>query len=880
MSSHLLYPPIVDSYMPAFVVNGNQGTCRIYFSLSKFNGANDIGTVHISIIKQQTGENAVNINNKDSSSGKIKRLYNTGIILNAVPIQPDKKKLIYYVEINRKEILGNQWETGKIYKVQLRLTESGVSCSETQPTKITEWLNQKAGSFSEWSTVCAIKPISKINYEIPYLGINSDENNNNSNKKNVTTHVLTFSTLELAGSFQREPSEQEPINSYRFILYDNEIQEHVLEDTGDIYLNQGETNNNSFFYTFKTEFEDGKIYKLAFKFCTINNYEDGFYKSDTYDNRYIFQCDYTLIKQPPCFLLTIENDIYGALTDKTSRDMEEDEGRIAIKFFTTDDKPYSGNLCIRRSDSRTNFTIWNDVYITTIKNNYINNAPIFYDYAIESGVYYLYGVQEIDQDGFRSKLEVMNKRNPVMRNFNYSFLLGKNNQQLKLMFDNTMTNFKYQISDTKIDTIGSKYGNVSRNAVTYYKTFPINGLISFWMDENKLFCDKKVIYKYENIVDLYDDYEKRNNITQYNYIYERDFREKVLEFLQDGEFKLFKSPTEGNVIVRLMDVNCTPNQSLDRMLYSFTSNAFEMADNTIENYLKYGFYSLAEPATEFVTYETRLGQLQEDFKLDEDKTKTEEIIEKIYKKYNTPESAKKIGTLATTVNSVSNLKITFDGHPFQVKTNAAYNSANGEKEYQTTMIGNNINYNGKTITVYNPGRIYEFDENIIFNENDKIYFEGPYDKTIDVNQVSATVDFLYKIKLEIYQGKRKKNRTVEKVIGQLFKSYQANENLYNDIYLKHYLNSNTHYRQVSDIIYIELEANPGTVFGIEDPRDLTIEQHVIGITGILRLYDITSIQNLVYIGVQDPTTGEIQEVSSDITINYGCILEKGEYMKE
>ena len=27
-----------------------------------------------------------------------------------------------------------------------------------------------------------------------------------------------------------------------------------------------------------------------------------------------------------------------------------------------------------------------------------------------------------------------------------------------------------------------------------------------------------------------------------NYIYERDFREKVLDFLYDGELKLFKSP--------------------------------------------------------------------------------------------------------------------------------------------------------------------------------------------------------------------------------------------------------------------------------------------------------------------------------------------------
>ena len=133
---------------------------------------------------------------------------------------------------------------------------------------------------------------------------------------------------------------------------------------------------------------------------------------------------------------------------------------------------------------------------------------------------------------------------------------------------------------------------VSRNATTYYRTFPVNGLISFWMDENEVFVKKLDIYKYKDIKDLYDNYNTENNIVQYDYIYEREFREAVLEFLQDGEYKIFKSPTEGNIIVRLMDVNCVPNQSLDRMIYSFSANAYEMDAPTMENYLKYGFYNI------------------------------------------------------------------------------------------------------------------------------------------------------------------------------------------------------------------------------------------------------------------------------------------------
>ena len=56
MASRVLYPCIVDSYMPAFKA-GNT-SCRVYFSLSKFNGSSDFSSVHISVVKQNTGMNS------------------------------------------------------------------------------------------------------------------------------------------------------------------------------------------------------------------------------------------------------------------------------------------------------------------------------------------------------------------------------------------------------------------------------------------------------------------------------------------------------------------------------------------------------------------------------------------------------------------------------------------------------------------------------------------------------------------------------------------------------------------------------------------------------------------------------------------------------
>ena len=60
-----------------------------------------------------------------------------------------------------------------------------------------------------------------------------------------------------------------------------------------------------------------------------------------------------------------------------------------------------------------------------------------------------------------------------------------------------------------------------------------------------------------------------------------------MEFLIDGKPKLFKSPTEGNMILRLTDVNFTPNQSLSRLVYSFTASGNEIAEDNIKNHLKY-----------------------------------------------------------------------------------------------------------------------------------------------------------------------------------------------------------------------------------------------------------------------------------------------------
>jgi hypothetical protein len=89
-----------------------------------------------------------------------------------------------------------------------------------------------------------------------------------------------------------------------------------------------------------------------------------------------------------------------------------------------------------------------------------------------------------------------------------------------------------------------------------------------------------------------------------NFRKERQFKLEVLNWLNDGKPKLFRSPGEGNYIVRLMNVSLSPNDTLGRMLHTFSCTAYEIADYTFENLNKYKF--IKAPISTYS--ETSMGQ--------------------------------------------------------------------------------------------------------------------------------------------------------------------------------------------------------------------------------------------------------------------------------
>ena len=88
---------------------------------------------------------------------------------------------------------------------------------------------------------------------------------------------------------------------------------------------------------------------------------------------------------------------------------------------------------------------------------------------------------------------------------------------------------------------------------------------------------------------------QNRDITSENVTAERFFKLKVLEWLNDGNVKLFKSPTEGNYLVRLINTQLQPQEQLGRLIHSFTSQAYEIDDISYDKLVLYKIISKSTP---------------------------------------------------------------------------------------------------------------------------------------------------------------------------------------------------------------------------------------------------------------------------------------------
>lgn len=181
----------------------------------------------------------------------------------------------------------------------------------------------------------------------------------------------------------------------------------------------------------------------------------------------------------------------------------------------------------------------------------------------------------------------------IINDFNGAYLIDvKNDKTLNITLNNKLNSFKSNRLEQKVDTIGGQYPIFFRNAQSNYREFPLSGTISYQslISLESDFCTLEELGFAKNATRSSTEAKPSAGLTLSSTsqtaqdIYaERIFREKVLEFLLENRPLLFKSPTEGNIIVKLMNVSLTPNQQLERMIYDFSCTCYEVQD--LESYL-------------------------------------------------------------------------------------------------------------------------------------------------------------------------------------------------------------------------------------------------------------------------------------------------------
>jgi hypothetical protein len=200
----------------------------------------------------------------------------------------------------------------------------------------------------------------------------------------------------------------------------------------------------------------------------------------------------------------------------------------------------------------------------------ITGVSSYTDYFLKAGTTYTIQV--------KNQLNVTDTFTQYV-DYDDSFLINSNtkkNQQLSIVFDENISSFKPVRKDSLIETIGSKYPFIIRNASVNYKSMEFSGNITYFMD-------------LENI----SGFGPSSYYTNYNQAFyiERNFRDWFEEWVNDGAPKLLKTPTEGLKIVRIHNLNFTPFKELGRLIYSFTCTITEIGDYSGQNLTRYKFIS-------------------------------------------------------------------------------------------------------------------------------------------------------------------------------------------------------------------------------------------------------------------------------------------------
>jgi hypothetical protein len=248
----------------------------------------------------------------------------------------------------------------------------------------------------------------------------------------------------------------------------------------------------------------------------------------------------------------------------------------------------TGSFVLSRSCEDDNYTAWEKLSTFKLIAEFPSRS-LWKDFTVEQGKSYKYAIQQYNDNGLYSTRITSNE---VFADFEDSFLYD-GERQLKIRYNPKLGNIKTNLQESKVDTMGHKYPFFFRNSEVNYKEFTIAGLLSFLGDENFFFINRNDL-KLNDELHRHDTHsmDKLIDPVSNNIANERIFKTQVLDWLNNGKPKLFRSPHEGNFIVRLMKVTLNPENKLGRLLHSFNCTAYEIDKYNYDNLQKYNFVTI------------------------------------------------------------------------------------------------------------------------------------------------------------------------------------------------------------------------------------------------------------------------------------------------
>ena len=574
-----IYPPTLQSTQPAFLATTPD--YEIKYTLQKVTSAETIKHIQIRVVEQRSNSSIVNTSK-----------YPDNIIYKNVDLT--KEASPYGIKILTSD-LRKPWSPGVCYKIQLRF---GSTSFPSDLSAFAAWKKEQINNqtFSEWSTVMVIKAIAQPEVYIENAGT-------------LRTDVIASKQTEASltplfvGDYIDNASE-EPLEKYKFDLYD-ETGKTLIESSDWIQAVSGKNCS----HRFKTMLTNNESYRVYFSIVTRNGYETRTY--------YDFQAIKVYLE---------------SLTDVSIRVDDADvfcRENGCMRIYLTAKNPLTGCYVLTRTSEESNYQVYEDLKYFNYFEEEFSDTLLYIDYIIESGIKYKYAFQYQNSQGLRSAPLQEDGMTAPSRSvdFEYSYIY-RDGVQLRLKFNQKLSSFKHTTLASKQDTLGDQFPHLSKNGYAYYAEFPISGLISFQMDEDQTFFTLKTDgYYYNNeLVIPVDKFSVStatrgdesvpsylpidSSITDNNIFVERKFREKAEQFLNDFTYKLYKSPTEGNIVIGLINLSMTPNASLGRMIFEFSATAYEVLENTIDDLNEVGIIDVGTFNNEVSTeIQTSFGQI-------------------------------------------------------------------------------------------------------------------------------------------------------------------------------------------------------------------------------------------------------------------------------